>query len=374
MAQNPLLGNRISLVSKKNIRYEGTLYSINEANATVALQNVKSYGTEGREKTDAATTFVAPQDAVHPYLLFRGCDIRDLHVHEAAKEDKDAAEGDAPPAEAPVKVKVPLPSKPPTPQPKQQQQNKPATTTATTAQAPKNQSQVEEKQATSPDNKKKNEKENQDQQRPKQHQPYQGGRGGGAYNRRPRKPNPAHQVGTGASLLNRKARGTVDGGPETPEEEFDFQSKLAEFTKEGDDDNDNDDEEDAGDTPNEAPATAPATAYEKDDFFDSISCDALDRQAGIDNRLRGATERSLNTETFGAVALNSQRRRRRGGGRGGRGRGGRGRSGRGRGRGGRGRNNGRWHNSNGNPGYANNNQNAQPQNQNAQPAPQAATS
>jgi hypothetical protein len=163
-------------------------------------------------------------------------------------------------------------------------------------------------------------------------------------------------------------------GPETPEEEFDFQSKLAEFTKEGDDDNNDVDEEDAGDTPNEAPATAPATAYEKDDFFDSISCDALDRQAGIDNRLRGATERSLNTETFGAVALNSQRRRRRGGGRGGRGRGGRGRSGRGRGRGGRGRNNGRWHNSNGNPGYANNNQNAQPQNQNAQPAPQAATS
>lgn len=86
--------------------------------------------------------------------------------------------------------------------------------------------------------------------------------------------------------------------------------------------------------------------YEKNDFFDSISCDALDKQSGIDNRLRGKEERNLNTETFGATALNSQRRRRgRGGGRGynGRGRGsgrggyrGRG-GGRGRGRGGRGR-------------------------------------
>lgn len=136
-------------------------------------------------------------------------------------------------------------------------------------------------------------------------------------------------------------------GPETPQEEFDFQSKLEEFEKDPEED------EEAGDLP-EGHA-----AYEKDDFFDSISCDALDREKGIDNRLRGAQERNLNTETFGAVALNSQRRRRgrgnpngrgegtfstgtggysgRGGGRGG----GRGRGpGRGRGRG-RGRGSGR---------------------------------
>eukprot|EP00567_Pseudictyota_dubia_P015307 CAMPEP_0197442860 /NCGR_PEP_ID=MMETSP1175-20131217/8774_1 /TAXON_ID=1003142 /ORGANISM="Triceratium dubium, Strain CCMP147" /LENGTH=107 /DNA_ID=CAMNT_0042973413 /DNA_START=45 /DNA_END=364 /DNA_ORIENTATION=- len=103
---NPLLGSRISLISKKNIRYEGTLYSINEADATVALENVRSYGTEGREKLvpprkpspDPETgevdeskvepgeggVFVAAGEGVHPYLLFRGCDIKDLHVHENA--------------------------------------------------------------------------------------------------------------------------------------------------------------------------------------------------------------------------------------------------------------------------------------------------
>lgn len=52
--------------------------------ATLAL--VKSYGTEGRELLDTTgnSTFVPPQDVVHAYLLFRGQDIKDLHVHEKA--------------------------------------------------------------------------------------------------------------------------------------------------------------------------------------------------------------------------------------------------------------------------------------------------
>jgi protein LSM14 len=140
---------------------------------------------------------------------------------------------------------------------------------------------------------------------------------------------------------------TSSVGPETPDEEFDFQSKLEEFEKEGDE-NDDDYDDEAGDSPDGH------AAYEKDDFFDSISCDAIDREKGRDNRLRGANERNLNTETFGAVALNSQRRRRgRGGGRGegrGEGRGGGRGRGRGRGRGGRGgRGRGRYSNSTGVP-------------------------
>jgi protein LSM14 len=111
------------------------------------LQNVKSFGTEGREKTEEGCTFVPPQDAVHPYLLFRGCDIKDLHVHEEAKKEKK-------------KPSVP----------KQQQEKKEET------------------------NKQEAKKSTTKQQRPRQSNKSKA------------------QVGTGASLLNRKERGTVDGG------------------------------------------------------------------------------------------------------------------------------------------------------------------
>jgi protein LSM14 len=203
-----LTGNKISLISKKNIRYEGTLYSINESEATVALQNVKSFGTEGRE-SDPGTTFVAPQDAVHAYLLFRGCDIKDLHVHEAAAAEQAAAA-----AKAAANKSVRGPNK---------GNANPAASTSESAAARSH------KQDGSDDV--FEQKENQSQQRPPK--PPQGGRGGEGSgrggesggrggNRRPRKPQVPHQnqnqnshpqVGTGASLLNRKARGSVaDGG------------------------------------------------------------------------------------------------------------------------------------------------------------------
>ncbi len=126
-------------------------------------------------------------------------------------------------------------------------------------------------------------------------------------------------------------------GLETPDGDFDIQSNLANFEKEDEESSDEEQE---------------PVAYAKDDFFDSISCDAIDKRDGVDNRLRGAQERSLNTETFGAASLNSQRRRRyggRGGGRG-RGRGGRGGGGGGRSNSGRGpsRQNNRWQKDSGN--------------------------
>jgi protein LSM14 len=170
-------GNLISLISKKNIRYEGVLYSINESDSTLALQNVRSFGTEGREKTEENTTFVAPQDKVHAYLLFRGCDIKDLHVHEAKTKTKEQQKKTAP---------------------------APAATDATKAQSAPPKS--------APTDTKKNDKESAQQPRSKQGEQGQGGGRGSGNNRRTRKPNPVHQVGTGASLLNRKARGTVAGG------------------------------------------------------------------------------------------------------------------------------------------------------------------
>ena len=151
-------GNRISLISKKNIRYEGVLYSINESDATVALQDVKSFGTEGRELLDTTgqTNFVPPQDTVHTYLLFRGQDIKDLHVHE--KQGTPAVAADTTPAKEEAETK------------KEESISEPETKKETSAKA-KTESKENKPNAKKGGNQKKN------------------------------------MVGSGASLLNKKARG-----------------------------------------------------------------------------------------------------------------------------------------------------------------------
>lgn len=127
------------------------------------------------------------------------------------------------------------------------------------------------------------------------------------------------------SLFLSRIEPTVDG-------EFDFESNLDKFDKDGD----NTADDGGGDDGNDA--------YSKDDFFDTISCEATDRMNGVNNHLRGAAERNLNLDTFGAVSLGNQYGRGRGRGGGGRGggymgggrggyMGGRGGGGRGRGRG-----------------------------------------
>jgi protein LSM14 len=184
-------GKHISLISKKNIRYEGVLYSINEQNATVALQNVRTFGTEGREEGGIP---VAPTDTVHLYLLFRGQDIKDLHVHEQQPEEEE------PPVVAAAAAAV--------------ASVEPPTTTAAEEVSVVHAAPAPSGTATK-------------RPPPAATQPGRGAR-------RPRNhkaPPPA--VGTGASLLNRTARGATTGAA-TPHEDFDFQSSLEQFQKSDD--------------------------------------------------------------------------------------------------------------------------------------------
>ncbi|KAK3344321.1 Scd6-like Sm domain-containing protein [Lasiosphaeria hispida] len=86
------LGARISLVSRSNIRYVGTLHEINSDDSTVSLENVRTFGTEGR--MDNPADEVAPSDQLYEYIVFRGTDVKDLRIEETAgtvKENKPPA-------------------------------------------------------------------------------------------------------------------------------------------------------------------------------------------------------------------------------------------------------------------------------------------
>jgi len=76
MASMPELGSKISLISKSDIRYEGQLYTVDPNECTIALANVRSYGTEDREGQFA----IPPQEEIFDYILFRGSDIKDIRV------------------------------------------------------------------------------------------------------------------------------------------------------------------------------------------------------------------------------------------------------------------------------------------------------
>lgn len=54
----------------------------------MALENVTSYGTEGR-KSDPNEE-IPPADGLYEYIVFRGSDVKDLRIEEApaAKENK----------------------------------------------------------------------------------------------------------------------------------------------------------------------------------------------------------------------------------------------------------------------------------------------
>ncbi|CAG9325690.1 unnamed protein product [Blepharisma stoltei] len=84
----PYIGSQISLISKSDIRYEGTLHSIDPNEHTVSLSNVRSFGTENR-RIDGKQ--IPASNDLYEFIIFRGSDIKDLSVIQATPILNDSA-------------------------------------------------------------------------------------------------------------------------------------------------------------------------------------------------------------------------------------------------------------------------------------------
>jgi len=77
----PYIGSKISLITTSDTRYEGILYTLNREESTIAVQNVRCFGTEGRTCPE-----VPMSNEIYDFIIFRGKDLKDLTVLQGAPE------------------------------------------------------------------------------------------------------------------------------------------------------------------------------------------------------------------------------------------------------------------------------------------------
>lgn len=368
-----LLGSHLSLISQQDVRYDGILFSINAKESSIVLRDgeyctiyisliltdsfslflnsVKCLGTEDRVAEESKK--VAANPVVLAFVTFPGHEIKDLYVHESTPA-APIESATPPPAPTTSEAKPRNPPQPPTKSaPNKSQSGGPPQQKPQSPRAPRQREPREQRDSREPREPRdetagdKGPPRQQQQRQPRQHQFEKPEKSASTtpqnqtQSKRENQPprtntntTPASAVGTGEHLLRlrvKKVEG-VDHQTVKADGEFDFEAALSSFNKTevlatvaGDD------------------QAKTATKYKKDDFFDSLSCELVDRAEGRSARLNPADERALNQDTFGAVALQPSSFRRgggggyRGGGRGGgrgRGRGGGGEGGRRSGRGG----------------------------------------
>ncbi len=68
--------SKVRIITHSNIRYEGTLYQINQKEKSIALKNVISFGTEDRVQDKV----IPSSDFVYEFIVFKSVDIQNLEV------------------------------------------------------------------------------------------------------------------------------------------------------------------------------------------------------------------------------------------------------------------------------------------------------
>jgi protein LSM14 len=87
IAQAPLIGCELSLISMSDIRYVGFLDKINAKDHSITLSDVRHKGTENRSTSRPVEPVAKPYD----FIVFRGCDIKDIRVTHRPRKVSDYA-------------------------------------------------------------------------------------------------------------------------------------------------------------------------------------------------------------------------------------------------------------------------------------------
>ena len=68
----------ISIITTNDIRYEGTMYNVNQVERTITLKDVRSFGTEDRKREG----FIAPLNMVYDFIVFHSTEIKELNANK----------------------------------------------------------------------------------------------------------------------------------------------------------------------------------------------------------------------------------------------------------------------------------------------------
>uniref|UniRef100_A0A0N4ZU92 LSM14 domain-containing protein n=1 Tax=Parastrongyloides trichosuri TaxID=131310 RepID=A0A0N4ZU92_PARTI len=300
-APTPYIGSKISLVSKLDIRYEGILYTVDTNESTIALSKVRSFGTEDRPTSNP----VPAKDEVYEYIIFKASDIKDLIVCETPKPPQPVGVHYDPAILHVSKESIPA------------QVNQPsrASNNESPTEKPKKaskDSEVTKSEKTKPVSKKEPSKPASRENVGKQPHGnnrnygtrgnYRGSSRGGRYNHREKlkfdsdydfeKANEQFKE-TLSHLTSDLSKTVIHDGDKREESENGSNAALSE-SKSGSEEN-----------ANKEPC------YDKQNsFFDSISCDALEKLKGQNCRPDWRKERMTNQETFGHTAVRALNYRR----------------------------------------------------------------
>ena len=88
-ADGPIVGSRVMLVLKSEVRFEGTITHVDPLTSTLALARARCFGTEERP----AARHVPPSAEAFEHISFTGSDIKDLKVFEPSVPPTPALAG-----------------------------------------------------------------------------------------------------------------------------------------------------------------------------------------------------------------------------------------------------------------------------------------